>query len=96
MPELPDLTVYQEHLERRVTGEKLVDIRLTSPFVLRSVSPSVDEARGRVVTGVRRIAKQLVFALEDELFIVIHLMIAGRLRWYGPGRAVPKRNGLGA
>ena len=87
MPELPDLSVYREKLE---------DIRLASPFVLRSVSPSVDEVRGRVVTEVRRIAKQLVFALEDELFAVIHLMIAGRLRWYAPGRAVPKRNGLGA
>ena len=61
MPELPDLTVYLDHLDRRITGETLHDVRLTSPFVLRTVSPVVDDVRGRVVTGVRRLAKQIVF-----------------------------------
>ncbi len=96
MPELPDLTVYIEHLDRRVVGEQLLDIRLASPFVLRSVSPSIDEVRGLRVTGLRRIAKQLVFELEQELFVVIHLMISGRLRWHAEGRAPPKRGGLAA
>ena len=96
MPELPDLTVYLEHLERRVVGERLLDIRLASPFVLRSVTPAVENVRDRLVTDTRRVAKQLVLVLEADLFIVIHLMIAGRLRWYESGRAVPKRVGLGA
>ena len=96
MPELPDLTVYLEHLDRRIVGETLLDIRLASPFVLRSVSPSVDEVRNRTVTGSRRLAKQLVIALEPDVFMVVHLMISGRLRWYEQGRAVPKRAGLAA
>ena len=96
MPELPDLTVYLEHLDQRIVGERLLDIRLTSPFVLRSVTPSVEDARDRLVTGTRRVAKQLVLALEPDLFVVVHLMISGRLRWHERGRAVPKRGGLAA
>ena len=95
MPELPDLSIYLEHLDRRITGERLEDIRLASPFVLRTVSPSIEELRGRRVTGFRRLAKQIVFALEEDCFIVIHLMVAGRLRWHGAGKAVPRRTGLG-
>ena len=95
MPELPDLTIYIEHLDRRVTGRRLKDIRLRSPFVLRSVSPSPEEVRGRLVRGVRRLAKQIVFDLEGDCFMVIHLMIAGRLRWYETGKA-PPRAGLAA
>ena len=91
MPELPDLTVYIEHLDRRVTGETLHDIRLASPFVLRTVSPSVEDVRGRAVAGVRRLAKQIVLELDGGCFVVIHLMIAGRLRWHGAGKAPPKR-----
>ena len=96
MPELPDLTVYLEHLDRRVVGERLLDIRLASPFVLRSVSPPVEDVRDRLVTGTRRIAKQLVLTLDEDLFVVVHLMISGRLRWHERGRAVPKRAGLAA
>ena len=96
MPELPDLTVYLEHLDRSITGERLEDVRLASPFVLRTVAPSIDEFRGRVVVGLRRLAKQIVFELEDGRFIVVHLMIAGRLRWYATGKAIPKRAGLAA
>ncbi|MDP6375964.1 MAG: DNA-formamidopyrimidine glycosylase family protein [Pseudomonadales bacterium] len=100
MPELPDLTVYLEHLDRRVTGRTLRAIRLGSPFVLRTVEPAIDEVVNREVKGVRRLAKQVVFVLEDGYFIVIHLMISGRLQWHalsgsGP-KAVPKRNGLAA
>ncbi|MCZ6887945.1 MAG: formamidopyrimidine-DNA glycosylase [Gammaproteobacteria bacterium] len=96
MPELPDLTVYIEHLEQRLIGERLNAIRLSSPFLLRSVSPTVDEVCGYRVDAVRRLAKQIVFELDDGLYMVIHLMIAGRLRWHDAGAAVPKRNGLAA
>jgi formamidopyrimidine-DNA glycosylase len=96
VPELPDLTLYLEHLERRIRGERLEGIRLVSPFVLRSVSPGVDEVAGRTVTGVSRLAKQLVIALDGDYFVVIHLMISGRLQWRDAGAAVPKRNGLAA
>ena len=96
VPELPDITVYKEHLDRRIVGERLLDIRLGSPFVLRSVSPSVEEVRGCRVKGVHRLAKQLVFELEPDLYVLIHLMISGRLRWYEQGRALSKRNGLAA
>lgn len=100
MPEFPDLTVYIEHLERRIAGTKLLAVRLGSPFVLRSVSPTIDEVVDRQVIGLRRLAKQIVFELEDSLFMVIHLMIAGRLQWHemsdaGP-KPVPKRVGLAA
>ena len=82
MPEIPDLTVYVEHLDDRVVGHRLDGIRIASPFLLRSVSPAVDEVVGREVVGVRRLAKQIVLELADEFFVVMHLMIAGRLRWY--------------
>lgn len=96
MPELPDLTVYLEHIETRVGGERLTAIRLASPFLLRTVSPTVDEVVGRRLIGVRRLAKQLVLCLEDDFFLVIHLMISGRLQWGATGAAIPKRNGLAA
>lgn len=96
MPELPDLTVYLEHIETRVGGERLTAIRLASPFLLRTVSPTVDEVVGRRLIGVRRLAKQLVLCLEDDFFLVIHLMISGRLQWGATGAAIPKRNELAA
>ena len=96
MPELPDLTVYVEHLDRRIAGEELLDIRLASPFFLRSVSPAIEAVRGSRVTGLQRLAKQLVFAFEGDLFAVVHLMIAGRLRWYDRSRTAPRRSGLAA
>lgn len=94
MPELPDLTVYIEHLRSRVEGAELQAIRLTSPFLLRSVSPSVEEMCGREVLAVRRLAKQIVIELASEHFMVMHLMISGRLHWHASGKPVPKRNGL--
>ena len=96
VPELPDLTVYLDHLERRLLGSELVDVRLASPFLLRTVSPTIDELKGREVLGFRRLAKQLVVELSDEFFLVIHLMISGRLQWGDRGAAIPKRMGLAA
>ena len=90
MPELPDLTVYIEHLDRRVTGRTLRDIRVASPFVLRTVSPTIEEVRARAVTGPRRLGKQIVLALDGDLFVVIHLMIAGRLQWHDAEKAIAK------
>ena len=81
MPEMPDLTVYLEHLESRLVGATLDGVRLKSPFVLRSVTPGVDEMRGRRMVGVGRLAKQIVLELAGDCFVVMHLMIAGRLQW---------------
>ncbi|MCZ6642464.1 MAG: formamidopyrimidine-DNA glycosylase [Gammaproteobacteria bacterium] len=94
MPELPDLTVYLEHLNERIRGEVLSGIRIVSPFVLRTVTPTVEEICGRKVLGCSRLAKQLVIELESEHYLVIHLMISGRLQWRQAGTPVPKRNGL--
>ena len=87
MPELPDITVYIEALEQRVRGETLARIRLGSPFLLRTVEPAPDEVLGKRVLGLRRLGKRIVFELENELFLVLHLMIAGRLHWEAAGHA---------
>src|ERR1051325_4888816 len=85
MPELPDITVYIEALEARILDKPLEKIRITSPFLLRSFDPPISEAEGKQVTGLRRIGKQIVWELEDELFLVFHLMIAGRFHLRKPG-----------
>jgi len=85
MQELPDVTVYCEALGERLDGQRLERVKLASPFVLRSYDPPLDATFGRVVAGIRRIGKRIVLDLGDGLFIVIHLMIAGRLHWRGPG-----------
>ena len=85
MPELPDVTLYIEALERRVLGRELRSARLNSPFVLRSVEPPLGAVEGRRVRGLRRLGKRIVLELEDELFLVFHLMIAGRFRWRDAG-----------
>ncbi len=85
MPELPDVVVYLEALARHVVGRPLQRIQLLSPFVLRSVDPPLDVVHGRIVRGVRRVGKRIVLVFDDDLFLVIHLMIAGRLRWREPG-----------
>jgi formamidopyrimidine-DNA glycosylase len=96
MPELPDVTIYVEALERRILGQPLDGLRVGSPFVLRSVDPAPAEVAGRRVHGVRRLGKRIVLALEADLFVVIHLMVAGRLRWRERGTAVPRGRGLAA
>src|SRR5512135_122286 len=96
MPELPDVVVYVEALEQRILGRPLERVRIASPFVLRSVDPPVREAEGRKVVAVRRLGKRIVLALEGGLFVVIHLMIAGRLRWRPPGAKTPGRIGPAA
>ena len=96
MPELPDVVVYIEALERRVAGRRLERVRLSSPFLLRTVDPPIAAVEGRRVTGLRRLGKRIVFALEGDLFLVLHLMIAGRLRWGARGAKPPGRIGLAA
>jgi len=96
MPELPDVELYVEALRARVVGGRLARVRLRSPFLLRSVEPPLTEACGREVRAVRRLGKRIVFALDDELFLVVHLMIAGRFRWKESGAAVPGKLGLAA
>src|SRR5262249_60975839 len=95
-PELPDIVVYLEALRRRVEGSPLEGIRLASPFLLRSVDPPLSAARGRRVEGLMRLGKRIVFALEGEIFLVLHLMIAGRLRWKERGAKIPGTLGLAA
>jgi formamidopyrimidine-DNA glycosylase len=81
VPELPDIVAYIEALELRILNKPIQNIRLSSPFLLRSVDPPLSEASGKTVTDLRRLGKRIVFGLEDELFVVIHLMIAGRFHW---------------
>ncbi len=81
MPELPDITIYLEALERRVLGEALNRVRIASPFLLRTVAPPLASLSGRKVSALRRIGKRIAFGFEDELWLVLHLMIAGRLHW---------------
>jgi formamidopyrimidine-DNA glycosylase len=94
MPELPDITVYVEHLQARLLGQVLRRVTLANPFILRTVEPPVADAAGRRVDGVRRLGKRIVLALEDERFLVIHLMIAGRLRWRDAGGKPPGKIAL--
>ena len=96
MPELPDVVVYMECLERRVVGQKLERVRIVSPFVLRTADPPISLAEGKTVREVRRLGKRIVFALEDELFLVVHLMISGRFAWAERGARIPGKIGLAA
>lgn len=86
MPELPDIVLYLEQLAPRVLNQTLERVVVRNPFVLRSFDPPISEAAGKRVLGLRRMGKRIVFALEGELFLVIHLMIAGRLRWHPLGK----------
>ena len=96
MPELPDITVYIEALETRVLGQPLEGLRIANPFLLRSVEPPVKSAKGRRVARLRRLGKRIAIGLEGELWLVLHLMIAGRLHWASPGAKLPGRRGLAA
>jgi len=86
MPELPDVSVYLERLTAKVVGHRLERIRIGHPFLLRSVTPPIGAVEGQRVVGVERLGKRIVLAFEGDLFVVVHLMIAGRLRWLAPGK----------
>ncbi|GAC1410145.1 MAG: Fpg/Nei family DNA glycosylase [Gemmatimonadaceae bacterium] len=94
MPELPDITVYIEALASRIVGQPLQRIRIPKPFLLRSVDPPISAVNGKRVMGVRRMGKRIVLEIEGDLFLVFHLMIAGRLRWLATGAKVPGKIGL--
>ena len=96
MPELPDVTVYIEALERRIAGQQLVKLRLANPFVLRTVEPAPSALTGLTVEGLRRIGKRIVIHFAPDLFVVIHLMIAGRFKWLAPNGKIPGKLGLAA
>jgi formamidopyrimidine-DNA glycosylase len=96
MPELPDVTVYVEALQQRLIGQMLTKIRLGSPFVLRTVDPSPSEVAGHEVVDIRRLGKRIVIELDGGLYIVIHLMIAGRFKWLPAGAKIPGKIGLAA
>src|SRR5436190_13928974 len=93
MPELPDVTIYLEALARRVPGQTLTRVRLASPFLLRTASPTLTGVEGQKVTNLRRIGKRIVLGFENDLWLVLHLMIAGRLHWReGGGQKTPEAN----
>jgi formamidopyrimidine-DNA glycosylase len=96
VPELPDITAYLAALRPRILGERCLAVRIGRPFFLRSVEPPLAAVAGRRVADLRRLGKRIVIGLEDELFAVLHLMIAGRLRWRPAGAGMPGRIGLAA
>jgi len=96
VPELPDVELYLSALRPRIVGATLERVRLATPFLPRSVEPPLDAAVGRTVTGLRRIGKRIVWELEEQLFLIFHLMIAGRFKWRDRGAAVPRKVGLAA
>ena len=92
MPELPDITVYIEALEKRILGQKLENVRIVSPFLLRSVDPPVSSTIGKKVVALQRIGKRIAIGLEHEIWMVLHLMIAGRLHWGKRGAKLSKQH----
>jgi formamidopyrimidine-DNA glycosylase len=96
VPELPDIELYLAALRPRIVGQALERVRLGTPFLLRSVDPPLEATFGKRVHGLRRLGKRIVWELDDDLFLIFHLMIAGRFRWRQPGTVIPKRLGLAA
>src|SRR6188508_2665560 len=94
MPELPDVTVYVERIRALLTGHAIEGIRLGSPFLVRSFEPPLSAVKGKKVLGARRLGKRIVFELEGELYLVLHLMIAGRLHFREPGAKLARKFGL--
>jgi formamidopyrimidine-DNA glycosylase len=94
VPELPDILLYLRALEPRIVGKRVTGVRLASPFLLRSVDPPLSAIDGRTIVGLRRIGKRIVIEAEGELFLVFHLMIAGRFRWKPPLTPIPGKVGL--
>src|SRR5215831_13363328 len=96
MPELPDITVYIEALEKRILNQTLEGVRVVSPFLLRTVSPPLSSANGKKILRLRRLGKRICMGLENDLWLVLHLMIAGRLHWRPHGVKVSRPRGLAA
>ena len=96
MPELPDVELYLSALRTQIGGRTLEHVRLATPFLLRSVEPPLASAEKRTVTGFRRIGKRIVWELDGDLFLIFHLMIAGRFKWRERGAAIPRKVGLAA
>ena len=96
MPELPDVTVYIEALNERILNQPIQRIRIGSPFVLRSFDPAIGAAEGKKVLALRRLGKRIVFELEDDLFLIVHLMIAGRFHWKPKGAKIARKYGQAA
>ena len=94
MPELPDVELYLQALRERVRGRAIEGVRVGNPFVVRTYDPPIDAMAGRTVRELRRLGKRLVFELDESLFVIVHLMIAGRLRWRQRGAAIPGKVGL--
>jgi len=94
MPELPDILLYLHALRPRVVGHRVTAVRLVSPFLLRSIDPTLTDAVGRTVVALHRLGKRIAFELDDGIYLVFHLMIAGRFRWKDPGAKVPGKVGL--
>ena len=96
MPELPDVTVYIEALSERVLNQPIQRIRIGSPFIVRSFNPPIAAADGKTVLALRRLGKRIVFELEGDLFLVVHLMIAGRFHWKSKGAKIARKYGQAA
>src|SRR3989442_395624 len=96
MPELPDVLLYIESLKPRIMNQRLERVRIVSPFVVRSVKPPISALNNGTVRGLRRLGKQIILEFENDLFLVIHLMIAGRFQWKETGAKVPGKLGLAA
>src|SRR2546427_13276294 len=96
MPELPDISAYITALESRIVGEPIEHVRLATPFLLRTVEPPIASVEGRRVCELRRIGKRIAIGVEDDLWLVLHLMIAGRLHWRAAGAKMAGRNQLAA
>ncbi len=96
MPELPDITAYLSALDDRIVGRRLERVRLASPFLLRTAQPPIADVEGRTVLELRRIGKRIAIGLDGDLWLVLHLMIAGRLHWKAPGAALTGRTTLAA
>lgn len=96
MPELPEITAYLDGLERTIVGHELTEVRIRTPSLLRTFDPPLSSVRGKRVRGLRRIGKRVVWEMDDDLFLVFHLMITGRFKWTKAGAAVPKKRAHGA
>ncbi|MGC9523833.1 MAG: DNA-formamidopyrimidine glycosylase family protein, partial [Anaerolineae bacterium] len=96
MPEYPEVVIYVERLRDFVQGQRLEQVRIGHPFVLRTAEPPITTIEGMVLQGVARLGKRIIFEFEDAIYLVLHLMIAGRLTWHPRGKALPKRRGLAA